>query len=230
MVVPTTRERLATHLPAFGLEVRTPRLTLRAPDDDDLVDLVELATEGVHDPDDMPFETAWTAVPSPQRERNGLGWVWRTRTTLQSDDWHLSLVVVVDDAVVGVQDVQARAWSKTRTGVTGSWLGRAHQGKGIGTEMRHAILQLFFDGFGGAEALTFAFDDNPASLGVTRALGYRANGADVVADALGDGSRTQLRFRMTADDFATIRREDIEIVGAEAVAAVFGTERTPPMT
>ncbi|EQD45135.1 GCN5-related N-acetyltransferase, partial [mine drainage metagenome] len=59
---------------------------------------------------------------------------------------------------------------------TGSWLGREHQGRGFGKEMRAAILHLGFATLGAEEALTSAFSDNPASIRVTRGLGYEENG------------------------------------------------------
>lgn len=224
----STRERLAEYLPAFGLEVRTPRLTLRLPDDDDLIDLTELAARGVHPPDDMPFTTPWTVVPSPQLERNSLNFGWQSRASLQSDDWRLNLITVVDCAVVGTQGVMGSKWSTTKVAETGSWVGCEFQGQGIGREMRHAALQLLFDGFGCAMATTFAYADNPASLAVTRALGYESNGVDRVADPTGTGTRELRRFRMTPEDFARIRRDDIQLVGAAETAAVFGTEQQPP--
>ena len=63
-----TRERLARHFPVFALEVRTPRLTLRFPDDDDVVQLAEIGAAGVHPADEMPFETRWTEIPPPFQE------------------------------------------------------------------------------------------------------------------------------------------------------------------
>ena len=49
--------------PLFDLRVRTPRLELRYPSDDDLVALVDLARMGIHPPETMPFSTPWTDVP-----------------------------------------------------------------------------------------------------------------------------------------------------------------------
>ena len=222
----TTRDRLAVHFPAFALEVRTPRLTLRFPDDDDdLADLAELGARGVHADDAMPFTVPWTRVPPPYMQRNTLQYFWTQRTTLQADAWNLPLVTVVDGSVVGTQGVFTTEWKVSRTVETGSWLGREFQGQGIGTEMRHAVLHLAFDGFGAERATTFAYEDNPASLAVTRAMGYRPNGQDRVAR---DGGPVLLhRFVMDRDDFAERRRADIELVGAAEVAALFGTERVP---
>lgn len=219
------RERLAEHFPAFALEVRTPRLTLRFPDDADLLDLAEVGASGVHPPDEMPFETRWTEVPPPFQQRNTLGFFWTQRTTLQTDAPHLTLVAVVDGAVVGTQAMLTSSWSGTRTFETGSWLGLDHQGKGLGKEMRIAALQLAFDGFGAQRCTTAAHDDNAASIGVTRALGYRPNGNELVASP--EGPRVLENFVMERSDFDAIRRDDIELVGAAAVLELFGTERPP---
>ncbi len=221
----STRERLARHFPAFALEVRTPHLVLRLPDDDDIVDLAELAARGVHDDDFMPFTEPWTRVPPPFQERNTMQYFWTQRGAQQSDAWNLPLVTRVDDVTVGSQGVFAKEWKTTRTVETGSWLGREHQGKGIGREMRSAILHLAFDGFAAEQAVTFAYADNPASLAVTEAMGYRPNGEDRVAR---DGQLAVLRrFAMDRDAFDAIRRDDVDIVGADAVAELFGTERKP---
>lgn len=220
----STRERLAVHFPVFGLEVRTPLLTLRFPDDEDLVDLAELGARGVHDGGTMPFTVPWTRIEPPFQQRNTLQYFWTQRSTLQGDAWNLPLVTVVDGQVVGCQGVFTTAW-EARVVETGSWLGRQFQGQGIGTEMRRAVLHLAFDGFGAHRATTSAFADNPSSLGVTRAVGYRPNGDDVVVrDRVGAGLR---RFVMDRSDFDRIRRTDIEVVGADAVAKLFGTERPP---
>lgn len=224
-----TRDRLAEHLPVFGLEVRTPRLTLRYPDDEDAVAIADVGAGRVHAPEWSPFIVQWTAVEPPFQQRNTLSHLWQQRTTLQSDAWSLPLAVVVDGEVVGVQAVAGQAWSGTRTVATGSWIGHDHQGRGIGKEMRRAALHLAFAGFDAARALTGAYEDNPASLGVTRALGYRENGSRWVHRE-GDEVR-ELRFVMGRADWAQHHAgadpDEIELVGAEATAAVFGTEQTP---
>lgn len=223
----TTRERLARHLPVFALEVRTPRLTMRYPDDDDLVTLAELAARGVHDPDRMPFSIPWTAVPSPYQERNTLAFFWDQRPTVQRDEWHVPLVILVDDEIVGTQGLFGKAWSVTKAFETGSWLGRDWHGRGIGKEMRAGALHLGFDGFGADEARTAAFADNPSSLGVTRSLGYQDAGAE--RTARGGEVAVMNRFSLLRTEWEQTRRDDIEVIGAADVAAMFGTERAPGM-
>ena len=46
---------LIDHWPLLGLRIVTPRLELRLPSGDELAELAELAAEGVHAPDRMPF-------------------------------------------------------------------------------------------------------------------------------------------------------------------------------
>jgi RimJ/RimL family protein N-acetyltransferase len=52
----------------------------------------------------------------------------------------------------------------------------AFQGRGIGTQMRQAICALMFDHLDAAEVTSGAFLDNPASLAVSRKVGYQPNG------------------------------------------------------
>jgi RimJ/RimL family protein N-acetyltransferase len=64
---------------------------------------------------------------------------------------------------------------------TGSWLGRRFQGRGVGTEMRTAVLELAFRGLGAERARSGAVDENIASLRVAEKLGYREIGRGTVA-------------------------------------------------
>ena len=68
-----------------------------------------------------------------------------------------------------------------RTVETGSWLGRAFQSQGIGTEMRAAVLALAFDGLGAEVASSGAMDRNAASRRVSEKLATKPNGEGSVA-------------------------------------------------
>jgi len=135
-----------------------------------------LAAQGIHDPQIMPFASAWTDVASPELERNALRYYWLRRSETSVQRWSLNFAVCLDEAVVGTCLVDAADFTSTRTAETGSWLGRRYQGVGIGTEMRTAALGLIFDGLGAETATTSAWHDNGASLGVTRSLGYTQTG------------------------------------------------------
>ena len=129
-------------------------------------------------------------------------------------------MTVVDGEVVGTQGLFAESFGVRRTAGTGSWLGLEHQGRGIGKEMRAAVLHLLFDGLGALRAETGAFEDNAQSIGVTRSLGYRENG-ELIVDREGNRTR-ELLFVLDRADWATRRRDDIEIVGLEPCLPLFG--------
>ena len=206
--------------PLFGLRVVTPRLVLRYPDDADVVALAELAAGGVHDPATMPFTFPWTDVAPPEQQRLSAQWYWRQRAEWRLEHWSLPFAVVVDGELVGQQGAEADDYPKLHEASTGSWLGLAHQGKGIGKEMRAAILHFLFEGLRAEYATSGAFLDNDRSIAVSHALGY--------AEA---GRRRTLRrdvpdwligFRLPRSEWERRRRADIEIEGLAPCLGMFG--------
>jgi hypothetical protein len=89
--------------------------------------------------------------------------------------------------------------------------------------MRIATLHLGFLGLDALTAMTGAFDDNPASLGVTRKLGYEPNG---IALHERRGARAQShRFLMTRQYFLDhVQRDDVEIDGDAPAREFLGIE------
>lgn len=165
--------------PLAQLRLETPRLELRVPSEDDLDALASLAATGIHDPEFQPFAVPWTDVPAADRARSTLQYQWTQWGQWKPERWALELAVVHDETVVGIQSMSATHFAVLRQVSTGSWLGRAHQGMGIGTEMRAAVLYLAFAGLGAQDAVSAAFADNPASLGVSRKLGYLPDGIEL---------------------------------------------------
>jgi RimJ/RimL family protein N-acetyltransferase len=193
---------------------------MRLPTDDDLGALAALAAAGIHDPAEMPFDVPWTDRPSGELERSLFQWNWRARAEWKPEDWRLTLAVFAHDEIVGVQDVGAREFPVRRVVVTGSWLGRAHQGRGIGREMRAAVLHLAFAGLDAAWAESAAWVDNPASIAVSRAVGYEDNGLGVGARR---GEATlQHRFLMSRSRWEGRRRDGITIEGLDPCRSLFG--------
>jgi RimJ/RimL family protein N-acetyltransferase len=209
-----------TTWPLFGLRIVTPRLELRYADDADVLALAELAVLGIHDPGTMPFSFPWTDAPALELRRNAVQFYWRQRAEWTPTHWHLPFTTVVDGEVVGTQSAIADDFTVLREVGTGSWLGRAHQGRGIGKEMRAAVLHFAFAGLGAEYALTGAWHDNAASLGVTRSLGYvedgqrRAKRRDVPDWLVG--------FRLARSQWEERRRDDINIEGLDACLDQFG--------
>jgi RimJ/RimL family protein N-acetyltransferase len=206
--------------PLFALRLRSERLVLRLPTDDDLVRLLAVAKAGIHPPGQMPFGVAWSTATSPDFEHGFLQHHWATRATWTPDDWWLNLVVELDGAPIGSQTVSADRFAVHRTVHTGSWLGRDFQGRGYGKEMRTAVLAFAFDGLGAQLATTEAFLDNAASNGVSRWLGYQENGFGSLAP---EGvARVTQRFRMTAEDWRSRPRSPVAVEGLEKCRPLFG--------
>lgn len=213
----------ARHWPLFDLVVRTPRLTLRYADDERVAALMDLAvTAGIHGPNEMPFATPWTRRESPQLERQGMQYFWQTRATTGPETWALNFAVFEDDRLVGSQEVVGHSFAVTRTVETGSWLARPVQGQGIGKEMRAAVLHLAFAGLHAEYATTSVFSDNPASIGVTRSLGYVDNGWKMF-DREGKPAR-HLQYILDRATWETRRRNDIEIQGLQPCLALLGLD------
>jgi RimJ/RimL family protein N-acetyltransferase len=162
--------------PLFGLRLETPRLVLRTPTDRDFPALFDAIDAGIHDPAVMPFLIPWTDAEPEARRRSAAQHWWATRAAWSLDEWTLNLAVFLDGAAVGMQSLSATSFPRLRSVSTGSWVTRPQQGRGIGREMRAAVLHFAFAVLGADEARSGAFTDNPASLAVSRALGYEHNG------------------------------------------------------
>ncbi|NBE94254.1 GNAT family N-acetyltransferase [Nonomuraea sp. KC401] len=186
--------------PLFDLSITTPRLELRLPSLDDLDELADRAAQGIHEAGFMPFMFPWSDADPAERARSTLQYHFRAWGSLAPEKWSIDFVVVYDGQVVGTQGLMATSFSVTREVGTGSWLGQRFHGKGIGTEMRRAVLHLAFAGLEAHHATTEAFEDNHASLAVTRKLGYQEDGI-TVHDRQGKPAVTR-RFRLAREDWA----------------------------
>ncbi|GAA3471415.1 hypothetical protein GCM10018965_059680 [Nonomuraea roseola] len=210
------------HLPLFDLSIHTPRLELRLPSLEQLDELGDRAAEGIHEEGFMPFLFPWSDVPPAERARRAIRYHFRQWGEWTPESWAAEFVVLLDGEVVGVQGVSAKDFGVTRGVGTGSWIGRRFQGRGIGTEMRRAVLHFAFEGLGAEHAVTSAFEDNPASLGVTRKLGYREDGIEI-RNRMGRRA-TERRFRLERTDFSPAA--DIEIRNLDACLPLFITPTT----
>jgi RimJ/RimL family protein N-acetyltransferase len=199
--------------PLFGLEIHTPRLTLRYLDDELARELVNVAADGIHDPSFMPFTIPWTDLPSPQLEQEAMRFYWRNRADTTPASWRLLCAVIFGGKVIGASDLFATDFVKLRQFETGSWLGSQFQGQGFGKEMRLASLLLGFDGLDAQTAVTSAWHDNAASLGVTRSLGYEPIGESRTLRR-GEPDR-QLNFAMNRAHWNSICPDDMSLHGAD---------------
>ncbi|MGX2998551.1 GNAT family N-acetyltransferase [Streptomyces sp. JNUCC 64] len=210
--------------PPYGLRLTTPRLELGLPDLAALSALGRVAAAGVHAPDDMPFTVPWTDAAPADRARATFRHVLGTVADWSPGAWTLALAVRHEGRVIGRQDLSADDFAVTREVTTGSWLGREHQGRGLGTEMRAAVLHLAFAGLGAHGAVSAAMTDNPRSLGVSRRLGYRDDGTEVAS--VGGRARMLRRLRLDRRAWSEHRTVPVTVTGLDAALPFFGVEGT----
>ncbi|MFL5958879.1 MAG: GNAT family N-acetyltransferase [Gaiellaceae bacterium] len=207
--------RLIDVSPLFGLRLRAPRLELRLPTRQELEALREVALGGVHPPEFMPFSVAWTDDPELA---DFVDYHEMRRREWSPEEWHLELGVWLRGEPVGTQAVMGENFAETRIVGTGSWLGQRFQRRGIGTEMRTAVLELAFRGLGAKAARSGAIDGNAASLRVSEKLGYRQVGRSTVAP----------RGELVGHTDLELRKEEwrppfeVEINGLDACRSLFG--------
>jgi RimJ/RimL family protein N-acetyltransferase len=205
--------------PLYGLRLHTPRLELRLVSREELVEVHELAREGIHPPTEMPFEVPWTdRADEPTFIEDCVAYHETTLADWRSERWALNLIVFLDGRPIGSQGMLAENFSEERVVDTGSWLGRRFQRQGIGTEMRAAVLELAFRELGARAATSGSVFGNESSKRVSEKLGYAVVGTSVIAPRGEPVSKHDLR----------LEREDwkppiaVEIEGAEACLPLFG--------
>jgi len=142
------------------------------------------------------------------------------RADFSPEAWDLQLAVFHDGELAGCQGLATHDFLVTRTGETGSWLGREFQGRGIGTRMRQAVCALAFDHLGFEEVTSAAFLDNPASLAVSRKVGYRPSGVRRLKRRDGELALNQ-GLVLTPDTFVRCT-DQVQVTGAAALRAFIG--------
>lgn len=187
--------------PPADVRLHVDGLVLQLPDEARLTELGALAAAGVHGEDEMPFTQPWTVGTGADRARRTVQYHWQVRGAWTPQRWCWPVVALQDGVVVGMQELSAQDLPVLREVATGSWVGREHQGRGIGTRMRAAVLSFALGTLGAEHATTEAFEDNAASIAVTRRLGYRPDGEDRLVRQ-GRPARS-LRFRLRTEGFSS---------------------------
>ncbi|WP_426998611.1 GNAT family N-acetyltransferase [Pseudarthrobacter sp. N5] len=210
---------LSTIWPIFGLRLFTPRLVLRPITDEDIPAAAEAAMSGIHEPGRSPFSNPWTELPAESLGPNMAHWYWRCRGGMSPESWTLLFGIWYDGEFVGCQDVEAKDFATLKTVTTGSWLKQSVQGRGLGKEMRAAVVGYAFDWLNAEVAESEAAAWNDASLGVSRSLGYELNGR--TRTAWGGKRQNVQKVRLTPETF---KRPDwtLKVEGHEPAATYLG--------
>jgi RimJ/RimL family protein N-acetyltransferase len=212
--------------PLYGLRLRTDRLELRWPTEDELVELARVAEDGVHDPGEMPFVVPWTdGIGDPGFVEAFVDHHLGLRRSWSAEDWSLELGVWAADEPIGVQGLVARGFAAKREVKSGSWVAQRSHGRGYGTEMRAAILELAFRGLGAQAAMSSVLEGALASARVSEKLGYVAAGESWV-DVRGE-RRLDRQLRLTRDRWIDRERISVRISGLEACIPLFGLNGPP---
>ena len=122
---------------------------------------------------------------------------------------------------MGYQGLEGDDFSTLRTVDSSSFLTSAVRGRGLGKQMRAAVLTLAFGPLGARFAITSAWSDNHASLGVSRALGYLDNG--ITADRRDDVAGEMAHLRLTSERWTNSGwPQQVTVSGVEECMVFFG--------
>jgi RimJ/RimL family protein N-acetyltransferase len=204
--------------PLLDLRLTTGDLVLTPLVEADLAEVVRVM------PADLELNPAATRFAVDEPMHRGLvvhQEYWRSYGTWTPQAWRFHLAVRRGGELLGLQELEGEDFPTLRTVDTSSWLVAPVRGTGVGKAMRRAVLALAFDHLGAQAAITSAWHDNYASLGVSRSLGYRPNGESFLARD--DGVDTLVHLRMTVDDWrAAGGAPDVTVTGVRPALPLFG--------
>ncbi|HVE62867.1 MAG TPA: GNAT family protein [Mycobacteriales bacterium] len=193
--------------PLFDLRLRLGDVLLRPVAEVDLPLLASIL------PDDVDLDPS---LPSDRSTAIHQGY-WRAQSLWSAEDWVLSFLVQQGDRAVGVQILEGKDFGLLRTVDSASWLISAARGRGIGKAMRAAVLDFSFKHLEAQAAVTAAWHDNHASLGVSRSLGYLPNGEHW--QRRGDRADLMVHLRLTRSDWSDV---DVAVEGFDSCRELFG--------
>ena len=208
--------------PLLDLVITSAELELRPVDEATAFALAALL------PDDFELDPAAAtyALPDPADARRAIALqsYWRAYGNWRPEAWRIDFAVRRRGELVGLQEIEADDFDRRRTVDSASWLVETVRGQGVGLAMRMAALALAFGPLEARAAITSAWHDNHASLGVSRSLGYRPNGEHF--HPRDDGIDTMVHLRLTREDWlagpGAVAAERIEVEGFEACRPLFG--------
>src|SRR5690606_32607682 len=91
---------------------------------------------------------------------------WTAYGTWSVEAWRLPFAVLHGDKLIGEQTLEGTKFPLVREVDSASYLQPDARGKGFGKEMRRAVLALAFGPMSAESAISGAWHDNQASLGV----------------------------------------------------------------
>jgi RimJ/RimL family protein N-acetyltransferase len=207
--------------PVFDLRLRTADLELRPMTEADLTQLAdELPDDLEQDPASTRYDVADPRVGRGIIVHQGY---WKYYGSWRPEAWRLNFVVRQAGQLIGVQELEGNDFLTLRIVDTSSYLVAAARGRGLGKRMRAAVLALAFGPLAAEVAITSAWHDNGASLGVSRALGYQPNGESRMEREGGLGVDVLIHLMLKREAWlASGHGDDVEIDGFDSCRPLFG--------
>lgn len=204
--------------PLFDLRLTSADLVLTPLREADLVEVADVMPADV---ELNPAATRYDVDPGTQRAVVVHQEYWRYYGNWTPQAWRLNFAVRRDGDLLGVQELEGNDFPVLRTVDTSSWLVAEARGTGVGKRMRRAVLALAFGPLEAEAAVTSAWHDNTASLGVSRSIGYRPNGVSLLARD--GGADTLVHLRMTREEWLeTGAAAEVTVEGFETCRPFFG--------
>ncbi|MGN6752760.1 MAG: GNAT family N-acetyltransferase [Intrasporangium sp.] len=210
-------ERQEPFWPLHGIRLGTPDLELHVMTEADLEEVWQAL------PPDLELDPGATSYEGLGGRGNRRAVVaqgyWHAFGTWSPKGWALPFVVRREGRVIGGQWLEGPEWAADRTVDSSSWLVASSRGKGLGRQMRGAVLELAFGSLGAVAAVTSAYVENAPSLGVSRGLGYRETHTSVLEH---NGRRLQ-HLRMEAAEWREAGHgAPVTVQGVAAAMPFFG--------
>lgn len=167
--------------------IETERLLLRPPEKADLPAIVALLN-------DFQVSRMLARVPYPYRMDHANGWFSR----VNKRGGERVFAICLDGQAIGMVGFQDKAGEPT----LGYWLGRPYWGRGLMSEAVTAAIAWYFECHEAPVLFSGAFEDNPASLGVQRKMGFQVTGSRSLGCAATGAARPEIRTRLSREAFA----------------------------
>jgi RimJ/RimL family protein N-acetyltransferase len=205
--------------PLFDLRLTTPDLVLRPMTEADQATVARVL------PDDVELDPAATTYPGLDERATRAVVVhqayWHAYGSWRPEAWRLNFAVLAGGELIGAQELEGNDFPTLRTVDTSSFLVTSARGRGLGKQMRAAVLALAFGPLAAQAAITEAWHDNRASLGVSRSLGYLHNGESM--HRRGTDVDVMVHLRLTREAWlARNDRPDVTISGFDRCRPLFG--------
>jgi RimJ/RimL family protein N-acetyltransferase len=212
--------------PLFGLEIQTERLVLRPMTEPWGLQLAEEVPADLEMDPGMPPLTGM----SEERARQiiTLQRYWTAYGNWSVESWRLPFAVFHGDDLIGEQTLEGTKFPLVREVDSASFLRQEARGKGFGKDMRRAVLALAFGPMGAESAISGAWHDNHASLGVSQAMGYELNGR--ARHAHGNRVSELVNVRLSRERWERSGlAEGVEFRGFEPCRELFGLSGDAPV-